>query len=141
MKIRALMFLFLTVIAQSAEKKSADVGKKLPAPVSKKVESALPEKTAEMDDPLSLQNLLDPVIPVPEILPAPEALPESPVSSGNSSTRTGAGSARSELIAAANEYRQKAALFRKGKLSRDALSSSAARLSRAARDYRAIVRR
>ena len=134
MKTHVLSLLLLTAIAHSADKKPS-------APEKKAPENMLPEKAAGKDDPLSLQNLLDPGKPVPEILPAPEALPDPPASAGGKSSRATAGSARSELISAANDYRRKTELFRKGKLSRDALKSSAVRVARAARDYRAMVRR
>lgn len=99
----------------------------------------LPVKSPERDDPLSLDHLLDPGGPAPEILPAPEALPEQPGSprAKNSS----AGAARADLLSAANDYRQKTALYRKGKVTRDALKSSAVRVEQAARAYRASLRR
>lgn len=105
----------------------------------KPVTPGLPQKAAEKDDPLSLDHLLDPGSPVPEILPAPEALPAPPASPGGK--KSSAGSAKAELISAANDYRQKTALFRKGKVSRDALRSSAVRVEQAARVYRASLRR
>ena len=127
MKTPILALLLLSAIAQCAEKKPT--------------ESGLPVKAAEKEDPLSLQNLLDPGKPVPEILPAPEALPDPPASAGGKASKRTAGSARSELISAANDYRRKTELFRKGKLTRDALKTAAVRVARAARDYRAMVRR
>lgn len=105
----------------------------------KTITPGLPQKAAEKDDLLSLDPLLDPGSPVPEILPAPEVLPEPPASPGAKKSR--AGSAKTELISAANDYRQKTALFRKGKVSRDALRNSAVRVEQAARNYRASLRR
>ena len=109
----------------AAEKKSSD--------------AVLPQKSPDIDDPFSLENLLDPGKPVPEILPNPEALPEAkPSSSGGKIT---ASSAKAALIAAANEYRRKTELFRKGKVSRDALRDSAIRVAQTAKSYRAVLRR
>jgi hypothetical protein len=136
MKAIVLSFLLFAPIAQSAEKKPADA-----KPEKKAVESGLPEKKEEKEDPLSIQNLLDPGKPIPEILPAPEVLPDPPATAGGKSKRVTAGSARSELLSAANDYRRKTELYRKGKLSRDALKSSAVRVATAARNYRAMVRR
>ena len=105
----------------------------------KPVAPGLPQKAVGKDDPLSLDHLLDPGGPAPEILPAPEALPAPPASLG--AKKSSAGSAKAELISAANDYRQKTALFRKGKVRRDALRSSAVRVEQAARVYRASLRR
>ena len=100
---------------------------------------ALPQKSPDKDDPLSLENLLDPGIPLPEILPNPEALPETKPSSGGG--KVTATSARAALISAANDYRRKTELFRKGKVSRDTLRSSAIRVAQTAKTYRASLRR
>ena len=100
----------------------------------------LPVKGLGKEDPLSLDVLLDPGQPVPEILPAPEALPEPPAG-GKQSGGPGVASAKAELISAANDYRRKTELFRKGKLSRDALRASAVRVAQSAKTYRASLRR
>jgi multidrug resistance efflux pump len=121
MKLTAAIFALALSAAFAAEKK-AD----------------LPQKTTEKDDPLSLQNLLDPGKPIPEILPAPEYLPDPPSSPGGGKVTRA--SARSALISAANDYRRKTDLFRKGKVSRDALRSSAVQVAQAAKRYRASLR-
>lgn len=100
----------------------------------------LPIKGLGNEDPLSLDVLLDPGQPVPEILPAPEALPEPPVR-GKQSSGPGVASAKAELLSAANDYRRKTDLFRKGKVSRDALRASAVRVAESAKTYRASLRR
>ena len=122
--MKAIVCFLATLLATSAAADKRNVG------------PALPQKADDKDDPLSLENLLDPGKPVPEILPAPDALPNPP-----SSKKSSASSAKSELIAAANDYRQKTALFRKGKLSREALRESAIRVAQAAKTYRAALRR
>ena len=109
----------------TAEKKPSDAG--------------LPQKSADKDDPFALENLLDPGKPLPEILPNPEALPEAKPSSG--SGKTTASSAKAALISAANDYRRKTELFRKGKASRDTLRASAIRVAQTAKTYRAALRR
>jgi hypothetical protein len=124
-KAIVLLIAALITVGHAAEKKNVAPG--------------LPQKAAEKDDPLSLERLLDPGSPVPEILPAPEALPEQPASPGG--RKRSAGSAKAELISAANDYRQKTTLFRKGKVSRNALRNSAVRVEQAARVYRASLRR
>lgn len=100
----------------------------------------LPVKGLGKEDPLSLDVLLDPGQPVPEILPAPEALPEPPAEQ-KKSARPGVAAAKAELISAANDYRRKTELFRKGKVSRDTLRSSAVRVAQSAKTYRASLRR
>ena len=122
--MKAIVCFLATLLATSAAADKRNVG------------PALPQKADDKDDPLSLENLLDPGKPVPEILPAPDALPNPP-----SSKKSSASSAKAELIAAANDYRQKTALFRKGKLSREALRESAIRVAQAAKTYRAALRR
>ncbi len=122
--MKAIVCFLATLLATSAAADKRNVG------------PALPQKADDKDDPLSLENLLDPGKPVPEILPAPDALPNPP-----SSKKSSASSAKAELIAAANDYRQKTALFRKGKLSREALRESALQVAQAAKTYRAALRR
>lgn len=101
---------------------------------------ALPVKSADNDDPLSLENLLDPGMPLPEILPNPDSFPE-PASPSGSGTKLTASSAKAALISAANDYRRKTELFRKGKVSRDALRSSAIHVAQTAKTYRTALRR
>jgi hypothetical protein len=128
-KTTALALAALLATASAAEK---------PAPEKKASETALPEKGGK-EDPLSLENLLNPGQLGPEILPAPEALPEPPSTSGEKK-RPSATSARAALLAAANDYRRKTELFRKGKISRDALRNSAIQVAQTAKTYRASLR-
>jgi hypothetical protein len=122
-----LLLIALVATAAAAEKKKPSP----PAP--------LPEKGLPLDDALSLDKLLDPGTSVPDILPAPEAIPAAPKSTAP--RPTSAASAKAALISAANDYRRDTALYRKGKLSREALKASAVRVAETARTYRASLRR
>jgi len=126
---RIVLLLMLTALAtaSAAEKKRPVV----PAP--------LPEKGLPIDDALSLDKLLDPGTPLPEILPAPESIPTAPKSPAKKPVS--AATAKAELVSAANDYRQKTALYRKGKISRDALKASAVRVVESAKVYRASLKR
>ena len=121
MKALAFALALLASLAHAA-------GKKYEGPT-------LPAKSLSKDDPLSLDGLLDPGEPTPEILPAPESLPDP----RGAKSRTY--SAKADLIAAANDYRRKAELFRKTQISKDALRSSATQVAIAAKAYRASLRR
>ncbi len=121
MKALAFAFALLAPLAHAAEKKYEG--------------PTLPAKSLSKDDPLSLDALLDPGEPVPEILPAPESLPDP------RGTKPRTDSAKTDLIAAANDYRRKTELFRKAQINKDALRSSAIQVAIAAKAYRASLRR
>lgn len=126
---KAILLLMLAAFATASA-----AGKKRPA-----VPAPLPEKGLPIDDALSLDKLLDPGAPLPEILPAPESIPAAPKSPAKKPAS--AASAKAELVSAANDYRQKTALYRKGKISRDALKASAVRVVESAKVYRASLKR
>ncbi len=127
MKPAILLLLALVATATSAEKKKPSVA------------APLPEKGLPLEDALSLDKLLDPGTPLPEILPAPEAIPAAP--KGTAPKPTSAASAKASLLSAAQEYRRDTALYRKGKLSLEALRASAVRVAESAKTYRASLRR